>query len=48
MTYVLYGAQRQTPDIVMGGGSSGTPISQELIEMLSVKTARDLGVSSKP
>jgi hypothetical protein len=36
-----YGAQRQTPDIQMGGsGSGGT--SQALIEMLTAKTAKDL------
>jgi hypothetical protein len=43
-----YGAQRQTPDIQLGsgGGSSGT--SQNLVDMLTVKTARDLNVTSKP
>jgi hypothetical protein len=42
-----YGAQRQTPDIQMGGSSAGGT-SQGLIDMLMVKTARDLNVSPKP
>lgn len=39
-----YGAQRQTPDIVMGG-SAGGGTSQSLIEMMTAKTARELNVS---
>lgn len=42
-----YGAQRQTPDIVIGGGSS-SGISNPLIDMLMVKTAKDLNVAPKP
>jgi hypothetical protein len=42
-----YGAQRQTPDIMMGGTAAGG-VSQGLIDMLMVKTARDLNVSTKP
>jgi len=42
-----YGNQRQTPDIQMGGSSSGGT-SQALIDMLTAKTARDLGISNKP
>lgn len=41
-----YGAQRQTPDIQMGGGSGGG-INQSLVDMMTVKTARDLNVSTK-
>lgn len=41
-----YGAQRQTPDIQLGSGSSGT--SQNLVDMLTAKTARDLNISPKP
>jgi len=43
-----YGAQRQTPDVVMGGGSSTTGLNNGLIDMLSVKAARDLGITTKP
>lgn len=39
-------AQRQTPDIVMGGSSSSN--SQTLIDMMLAKTAKDLNVSAKP
>lgn len=42
-----YGAQRQTPDIQMGGGGS-TGTSQVLVDMLTAKTARDLNISVKP
>jgi hypothetical protein len=42
-----YGAQRQTPDVVMGANSSGGT-NQSLVDMLMVKTARDLSVSPKP
>jgi len=38
-----YGNQRQTPDVVVGG-SDKKGISPSLIEMLTVKTARDLNV----
>lgn len=41
-----YGAQRQTPDIQMGG-SGGGGTSQSLVDMMTVKTARDLNVSTK-
>lgn len=41
-----YGAQRQTPDVQLGSGSTGT--SQSLIELLTAKTAKDLDVRSKP
>jgi regulator of protease activity HflC (stomatin/prohibitin superfamily) len=41
-----YGAQRQTPDIQMGGGGGGGT-SQSLVDMMTVKTARDLNVSTK-
>lgn len=42
-----YGAQRQTPDIQMGG-SSGGGTNQSLVDMMTVKTARDLNVTAKP
>ena len=42
-----YGAQRQVPDIQMGGSSSGG-MSQSLADLLMTKTARDLNVSSTP
>lgn len=42
-----YGAQRQTPDIQMSGGSGGG-VNQSLVDLMTVKTARDLNVSSKP
>lgn len=42
-----YGAQRQTPDIQMGG-SSGGGNSQSLVDMMTVKTARDLNFTAKP
>jgi regulator of protease activity HflC (stomatin/prohibitin superfamily) len=40
-------AQRQTPDVVMGGNSVGSPINSAM-EALSVKAMRDLQVSAKP
>lgn len=43
------GAQRQVPDIQMGGGySGGVNSTQQLMEVLAAKTARDLNVSPKP
>lgn len=42
-----YGAQRQTPDIQLGAGNGGGT-SQSLVDMLTVKTARDLNVAPKP
>lgn len=42
-----YGAQRQTPDIQMGG-SSGGGNNQSLVDLMTVKTARDLNVQTKP
>lgn len=43
------GNQRQTPDIQMGGGAGGGANgTQQLMDVLAAKTARDLGVSSKP
>jgi regulator of protease activity HflC (stomatin/prohibitin superfamily) len=41
-----YGAQRQTPDIQMGAGAGG--VNPGLVELLTVKTARDLNVTPKP
>lgn len=41
------GAQRQTPDIVMGGSSSSSN-TQNMIDMFTAKTARELNVSVKP
>ena len=40
------GAQRQTPDIQLGGGS--TPNGSQLMELLTAKAAKDLGVVTKP
>jgi len=43
------GAQRQTPDVQMGGSSGGgANATQTLMDMLAVKTARELGVNPKP
>ena len=39
-------AQRQTPDIVLGGG--GNSNAAGLMDMFMIKTARDLGVTPKP
>lgn len=41
-----YGAQRQTPDVQMGG-SSGGGVNQSLVDLMTVKTARDLNVTTK-
>jgi len=43
-----YGAQRQVPEIQMGGATSGGGVNQNLIDMLTAKTARELGVQAKP
>lgn len=43
-----YGNQRQTPDIQVGQGAGGGGTNQALIDMLTVKTARDLNVQPKP
>lgn len=43
-----YGAQRQTPDVVMSNsGSSSSPLSTAM-DMLNLKAARDLNVQLKP
>lgn len=42
-----YGAQRQTPDVVMGG-TSGPGLNQPLVDMLSVKMARELNITTRP
>ena len=39
-----YASQRPTPDIQMGGGSSG-PNASQLMELWTAKAAKDLGVS---
>jgi hypothetical protein len=41
-----YGAQRQTPDVQLGGGAGGGTAAA--MEVLAVKAARDLQVSPKP
>jgi hypothetical protein len=41
------GAQRQTPDIVMGSGGS-TSSTQQVMDVLAAKAARDLNVNPKP
>jgi regulator of protease activity HflC (stomatin/prohibitin superfamily) len=41
-----FAAQRQTPDIVMGTNASAPP--SQLMDMLMIKTAKDLGVNPKP
>ena len=43
-----YGAQRQTPDISLGGSTSGSSPMVTAMDMFSVKAARDLNVSTKP
>jgi regulator of protease activity HflC (stomatin/prohibitin superfamily) len=43
-----YGSQRQTPDILMSGGNSSGGVNQSLVDLMTVKTARDLNVSPKP
>ena len=40
-----YGAHRQTPDIQMSGGATGG-VNQSLVDMMTVKTARDLNVTT--
>lgn len=45
---VALGAQRQTPDIQIGGGNSNINNSQSLIDMLMIRSARDLQVKPKP
>lgn len=42
-----YGAQRQTPDIQMGGGGGGSSVNAAM-EALGVKAMRDLNVTAKP
>jgi hypothetical protein len=42
-----YGAQRQVPDIQMGGSGAGG-VNQSLVDLLTAKTARDLNVTPKP
>lgn len=42
-----YGAQRQVPDISLGGSGGGSPLVNAM-DMLTVKAARDLGVNAKP
>lgn len=44
------GAQRQTPDVSMGGMSSSNGVSstQAVMDILATKAARDLGVQTKP
>jgi hypothetical protein len=41
-----YGAQRQTPDIQLGGGGSGGTTAA--MDILAIKAARDLQVQAKP
>ncbi len=41
------GAQRQTPDVVLGGNGGATNATQ-LMEMWTVRAARDLGINPKP
>lgn len=43
-----YGAQKQTPDIVMGTPTTVGGTNQTLIDMLTAKTAKDLNVNTKP
>jgi hypothetical protein len=42
-----YGKQRQTPDVVMGQGTNGSPLNASM-EALSVKAMQDLRVQAKP
>lgn len=42
-----YGAHRQTPDVQMGGNGGTSGVNQSLVDMMTVKTARDLNVSTK-
>jgi hypothetical protein len=41
-----YGNQRQTPDVVLGGGAGGGTATA--MEVIAVKAARDLAVANKP
>lgn len=43
-----FAAQRQTPDIVVGGSNSSSSATQTAMEALSVKAMRDLNVNVKP
>lgn len=43
-----YGNQRQTPDTVVGSGAGGNGLNQGVVDMLMVKTARDLNLNPKP
>jgi membrane protein involved in colicin uptake len=44
-----YGNQRQTPDTVVGAGAgSSGGLNQGVVDMLMVKTARDLNLNPKP
>lgn len=43
-----YGAQRQTPDTVVGSSGGGTGLNQGVVDLLMTKTARDLQISSRP
>jgi hypothetical protein len=43
------GAQRQTPDVVMGGNGGGsTSGTQQVMDVLAAKAARDLSINPKP
>ena len=42
------GAQRQTPDISMGGSSGNSSSTQSFMDIMAARTARDLGVNPKP
>jgi SPFH domain / Band 7 family len=43
------GNQRQTPDVQMGGGAGGgVNATQQVMEILAAKAARDLGVNPRP
>jgi len=42
------GAQRQTPDVVMGGAGGGSANStQAVMDILAAKAARDMNVTPK-
>ena len=46
-----YGNQRQTPDTVVGSGGAGGAtggLNQGVVDMLMVKTARDLQINPHP
>ena len=42
------GAQRQTPDVVIGGGSQANANTGLLMELLAAKAAKDLQITPKP